>query len=173
MAGRCQSGLALGALVLSVAGSVGNAQARLSPEERQAINDRFVQRVKASIAGREGEPAERVFRNIRFELFKPIPAGDLLDIMNGGYARALGVTCTHCHVEHDFSSDEKRPKRAARAMAGMHRAINQELAKMTDLESDPEDRFINCGTCHRGSTRPQRADPRANGTGLAGSRRSG
>jgi hypothetical protein len=130
---------------------------RLSPEERQAINDRFVQRLKVSIAGREAEPAERVFKNVRFELFKPIPAADLLDIMNGGYARALGVTCTHCHVESDFSSDEKRPKRAARAMAGMHRAINQELAKMTELESDPEDRFINCGTCHRGSLRPQRA----------------
>jgi hypothetical protein len=130
---------------------------RMSPEERQAINDRFVQRLRAGIAGREGEPAERVFRNIRFELFKTIAAADLLDIMNGGYARALGVTCTHCHVESDFSSDEKRPKRAARAMAGMHRAINQELAKMSDLESDPEDRFINCGTCHRGSLRPQRA----------------
>jgi hypothetical protein len=130
-------------------------QTRLSPEERQTINDRFVRRLTASIAGRENEPAERVFKNIRFELFKTIAAGDLLDIMNGGYSRALGVTCTHCHVDSDFSSDEKRPKRAARAMAGMHRAINQELAKMTDLESDPEDRFINCGTCHRGSVRPR------------------
>lgn len=126
-------------------------------EDRQQVNDRFVQRIKASIAGREHEPAGRVFRNIRFPLFKPIPAGNLLDIMDGGYSRALGVTCTHCHVETDFSSDEKRPKRAARAMAGMHRAINQQLAKMRDLESDPEDRFINCGTCHRGSLRPQRA----------------
>jgi hypothetical protein len=158
--------LAIGSLIF-VAGSVlvcaqqsspATAEAtRLSPGERQAINDGFVQRLKASIAGRESEPADRVFKNVRFELFKTIPAADLLGIMNGGYARALGVTCTHCHVENDFSSDEKRPKRAARAMAGMHRAINQELARMTDLESDPEDRFINCGTCHRGSLRPQRA----------------
>jgi hypothetical protein len=163
-AGTCLV-LAIG-LLIHVADAVVSAQppspvtaepTRLSPEERQAINDRFVQRLKKNIAGREGEPAERVFKNVRFELFKPIAAADLLDIMNGGYARALGVTCTHCHVESDFSSDEKRPKRAARAMAGMHRAINKELAKMSDLESDPEDRFINCGTCHRGSLRPQRA----------------
>ena len=125
-------------------------------DDRQRINDEFVQRIKTSIAGREHEPAGKVFKNIRFALFKPTPAGDLLDIMNGGYSRALGVTCTHCHVETDFASDEKRPKRAARAMAGMHRAINQQLAKMQDLESDPEDRFINCATCHRGSLRPQR-----------------
>jgi hypothetical protein len=162
-AGTCLV-LAIG-LLIHVADAVVSAQppspvtaepTHLSPEERQAINDRFVQRLKKNIAGRESEPAERVFKNVRFELFKPIAAADLLDIMNGGYARALGVTCTHCHVESDFSSDEKRPKRAARAMAGMHRAINQELAKMSDLESDPEDRFINCGTCHRGSLRPQR-----------------
>jgi hypothetical protein len=157
--------LAIASLALILASVVVGAQpsaistyatVRPSPEERQQINDKFVQRVMASIAGREQEPADRVFKNIRFPLFKRIPAGDLLDIMNGGYSRALGVTCTHCHIETDFSSDEKRPKRAARAMAKMHRAINQELARMRDLESDPEDRFVNCGTCHRGSTRPQK-----------------
>ena len=157
--------LAIGSLIRA-AGAVVCAQppspvaaesTRLSPEERQAINDRFVQRLKVEHR-RPGERASgAVFKNLHFELFKTIAAADLLDIMNGGYARALDVTCTHCHVKSDFSSDEKRPKRAARAMAGMHRAINQELAKMTDLESDPEDRFINCGTCHRGSLRPQRA----------------
>jgi hypothetical protein len=42
-------------------------------------------------------------------------------------------------------------------MAAMHRALNQQLAAMPDLESDREDRFINCGACHRGSLRPQRA----------------
>jgi hypothetical protein len=126
-----------------------------SPEERQRINDRLVERLRASIAGREHEPAARVFKNIRFELFKKIPAGDLLGIMDGGYSKALGVTCTHCHVEADFASDRRRPKRAARAMAAMHRAINRELARMDDLESEPEDRFINCGTCHRGSLHPQ------------------
>lgn len=123
---------------------------------RQEINDRFVARLTAAIAGREQEPAGRVFKNIRFALFKKIPAVDLLDIMNGGYSKALGVDCTHCHVETDFASDQKPPKRVAREMAAMHRRINQTLARMKALDSLPEDRFINCGTCHRGTLRPQK-----------------
>ena len=39
--------------------------------------------------------------------------------MDVGYSRALGVSCTHCHDDQKFASDEKRPKRAAREMAGM------------------------------------------------------
>jgi hypothetical protein len=142
-------------LLILPAGFGGAQQPRLSPEERQKINDEFVERHRADIAGRESEPAARVFKNIRFPLFKKIPAADLLDIMNGGYAQALGVTCTHCHVENDFSSDEKRTKRAAREMAEMHRGINQQLLRMRNLASDGEERFINCATCHRGSNRPQ------------------
>ena len=126
---------------------------------RQEINNRFVARLTAGIAGREQEPAGRVFKNIRFALFKKIPAADLLDIMNGGYSKALGVTCTHCHVETDFASDEKPPKRVAREMAAMHRRINQTLARMKALDSLPEDRFINCGTCHRGTLHPQKRTP--------------
>jgi hypothetical protein len=125
----------------------------------QETNDRFVQQLSARIAGRENEPAELVFKNIRLEWFKPVPATQLLDIMNGGYARALGVRCTHCHVEDDFASDDKRPKRAAREMASMHWDINQRLAKMENLEGAPQDRFINCATCHRGATDPRESQP--------------
>ena len=74
--------------------------------------------------------------------------------MNRGYSRALGVACTHCHVEDDFASDDKRPKRAAREMAHLHRMINEQLSKMQDLEPKPEGRFINCSTCHRGEINP-------------------
>ena len=74
--------------------------------------------------------------------------------MNGGYSRALGVACTHCHVEQDLSSDDKRPKRAAREMAVMHKMINDQLGKMQNLEIKPEERFINCSTCHRGQINP-------------------
>jgi Photosynthetic reaction centre cytochrome C subunit len=133
--------------------------AREPTPSRQEINDRFVARLTADIAGREHEPAGRVFKNIRFALFKKIPAADLLDIMNGGYSKALGVTCTHCHVETDFASDEKAPKRVAREMAAMHRRINQALGRMKELDSLPEDRFINCGTCHRGTLHPQKRTP--------------
>ena len=76
--------------------------------------------------------------------------------MNTGYAKALGVTCSHCHDVGDFASDDKRPKRAAREMAGMHFGINQQLLKMENLATQPpERRFINCMTCHRGQIKPR------------------
>ena len=125
----------------------------------QEINDRFVEQIAERIVGRENEPAGQVFKNMRIDWLKTTPARQLLDIMNGGYARALGVRCTHCHVESDFSSDDKRPKRAAREMAAMHHTVNQTLAKMENLTSAPEERSINCATCHRGKTDPHDARP--------------
>ncbi len=148
----------LGSNVLLVAFFLGpGVAASQSPRSLsvQEINDRFVQRFSQRIAGRENEPSERVFTNIKLDWFRSVPAKQLLDIMNGGYASALGVRCTHCHVEDDFASDDKRPKRAAREMAAMHWDINQRLAKMENLEGAPQDRFINCAMCHRGATAPR------------------
>ena len=126
----------------------------LSPT--QEINNRFVKQISESIAGKENLPAEQVFKNIQH--LKGVPAGRLLRIMNGGYSRALGVACTHCHMEQDFSSDDKRPKRAAREMALMHRSINEQLGKMQNLAPRPEGRAINCTTCHRGAVNPMATD---------------
>ena len=137
----------------------GTAPRTSAEPSTQEINDRFEQEIAERIVGRENEPAGKVFKNMRIEWLKTTPARQLLDIMNFGYARALGVRCTHCHVEHDFSSDDKRPKRAAREMATMHRTINQTLRKMKDLKSEPEERLINCATCHRGQTSPRDARP--------------
>jgi hypothetical protein len=78
--------------------------------------------------------------------------------MNEGYSRALGVTCTHCHNDQNFASDEKRPKRAAREMAVMHRMINDALRKMQNIEIPPDNRPINCFTCHRGAIDPTKTD---------------
>jgi hypothetical protein len=114
-----------------------------------------VKQISDRIAGHENEPAEQVFKNVQW--FKGTPAGRLLLIMNLGYSRALGVNCTHCHVEQDFSSDDKRPKRAAREMAAMHRMINDQLKKMQNLEPKPN-RAINCSTCHRGAIDPMATD---------------
>jgi hypothetical protein len=122
----------------------------------QEINDGFVRQISAQIAGHESEPAERVFKNV--QIMKNAPARTFLVIMNAGYSKALGVACTHCHVESDFSSDEKRPKKAAREMATMHRGINEQLSKMLNLSQPSDKRSINCITCHRGSV-----DPLSNG----------
>ena len=121
----------------------------------QEINDTLVQKISKQIAGHEQEPAAQVFKNIQLDVFKKTPASRLLLIMNLGYSRALGVNCTHCHVKEDFSKDDKRPKRAAREMALMHFSINQQLAKMRELDPNPQGRFINCSTCHRGSVKPK------------------
>jgi hypothetical protein len=120
----------------------------------QEINDAFVQKISKQIAGHEQEPAAQVFRNIQFDVLRKAPASRLLLIMNLGYSRALGVNCTYCHVEADFSKDDKRPKRAAREMALMHFSINQQLAKMRELDPNPQGHFVNCSTCHRGSVKP-------------------
>jgi len=120
----------------------------------QETNERLAQQVLKSIAGHENEPAEQVFMDIEIESLKKVPAARFVNIMKMGYAKALGVACTHCHDEKDFSSDEKRPKRAAREMAAMHRMINQQLGGMKELEDPPDKRAINCSTCHRGSIDP-------------------
>jgi hypothetical protein len=116
-----------------------------------------VKQLAARIAGKEKEPAGSVFKNVLLPNLTGVPAGQFLVIMNFGYSKALGVTCTHCHNDADFSSDEKRPKRAAREMAVMHHAINDQLSKMENLDLKTEDRYINCGTCHRGVVNPRDA----------------
>lgn len=136
--------------------SSSSAQAEPAKPTTQEINDGFVQKISKQITGREQEPAGKVFKNVH--IMTNTPAAKFLLIMNLGYSRALGVTCTHCHVEEDFSSDDKRPKRAAREMAAMHRSINDQLAKMQNLEANPQGHFINCSTCHRGNVDPLAGD---------------
>ena len=144
------------AIVMAMACTTAQPPKTTPPSATQQINDRYVRDILARIAGHENEPAEKVFKNIQW--LKDVPASRFLRIMNGGYARALGVTCTHCHVETDFSSDDKRPKRAAREMAVMHRMINTRLREMQNLEQPTDKRSINCSTCHRGSIDPVSTD---------------
>ena len=62
-------------------------------------------KLREQIKGREKEPAEKVFKNIKS--FEGVPAGRLLAIMEFGYARSLGVDCTHCHVPEKWESEDK------------------------------------------------------------------
>ncbi len=107
--------------------------------------------LRKSIAGKEQAPAETVFKNI--QLFKGVPAGRVLRIMELGYARSLGVDCTHCHVPGAWEKDDKPTKQVARDMAAMVTAINnQHLKQIKNLKS--ESPAVNCTTCHRGQTKP-------------------
>ena len=91
--------------------------------------------LRKSIAGKENEPAEKVFKNI--QLLKGMPAARLLRVMELGYSRSLGVTCTHCHVPGDWEKDDKPTKQIARDMAGMVAAINtQHLKQIKNMKSE-------------------------------------
>ena len=84
-----------------------------------------------------------------------------LRTMMRGFAGALGVRCTHCHVGDDpndlrsidFTSDEKIEKRKAREMIRMVRRINEELLAGVPERSEPPV-VVACRTCHHSLTRP-------------------
>ena len=110
-----------------------------------------IARLKEQIKGKENEPAEKVFKNI--QMMKAVPAGRLLAIMEMGYARSLGVNCTHCHAPEKWESEEKPTKQIAREMAAMVGKINGDMLKnIKNLKS--ENPVINCTTCHRGQVKP-------------------
>ena len=71
------------------------------------------------------------------------------------YTQALGVMCTHCHVQNDFASDEKPQKTTARMMIAMARDIN---AKFPDAAAKT---YVTCYTCHNGKVTPMTAPPPA------------
>jgi len=119
----------------------------------EAANEREAIKVLDEIPDRQDEPAEQVFPNV--VTLRGVTARQLVNIMAADYSRALGVTCSHCHVAGDYTSDAKREKRAARDMAMMSRTINQSLRRMENLESKPaESRAITCMTCHQGKLNP-------------------
>jgi hypothetical protein len=108
--------------------------------------------VLRSIAGRETQPAESVFKNIK--ILKGVPAGRLVNIMNLGFGRSLGVSCGFCHVPGKWDLDDKEEKNTARLMFAMVQTINRDyISKVPHDQGDPTP-VVNCFTCHRGNARP-------------------
>lgn len=116
-----------------------------------AANQKTVAELREKIKGRENVSADSVFENIK--LFKGVPAGRLLAIMEMGFSRSLGVRCEHCHVAGKWASEDKKQKQIARDMAAMSRTINDSLlAKIPNLGGPHP--TVNCTTCHRGQVKP-------------------
>ena len=104
----------------------------------------------AWLAGRENQPAESVYKNIK--LFKGQPAIRVLNVMARGFSPALGVSCSHCHVTGEYEREDKNTKQIARDMFAMVNGINAELKKIPNIKSTNP--TVNCSTCHRGQARP-------------------
>ena len=119
---------------------------------RQAFDQKAaIAKLREQIKGRENDPADKVFKNI--QILKTFPAGRVLAVMEFGYARSLGVDCTHCHVPDKWESEEKGQKQVAREMWGMMGKINGDLLKnIKNLKSAAP--TVNCTTCHRGQVTP-------------------
>jgi hypothetical protein len=131
-------GLVIGMALIGMTNSCTHGLIELSPA---------FQELRQRIEGRENEPAETVFDNIR--VMQGIPAERVLRIMTNSFAPALGVRCGHCHLDGDWASDDKEPKRIAREMWRMTGEINDEVGEIIG-----PDARVTCATCHRGSTRP-------------------
>ena len=113
--------------------------------------ERYVAEVRQQIAGKETLPASQVFKNVK--TMTDMPAGRLLAVMNLGYGKSLGVSCTHCHVAGQWDSEDKTQKQTARDMSAMAARINNELLKNIPNLKGPN-AVVNCTTCHRGQVKP-------------------
>src|SRR5713101_7696885 len=64
------------------------------------------------------------------------------------YTRALGVECTHCHVDGNWRDESKPQFATARNMARMVTALNGD--QLRDIGE------VSCWTCHGGQVKPAR-----------------
>ncbi len=117
-----------------------------------ARRDSGAANVLRSIAGRENQPAESVFKNIK--IFKGVLAGRLVNIMNNGFGRSLGVSCGFCHVPGKWDLDDKEEKSTARLMFAMVQTINRDYIAKVPVDSGSPPPTVNCMTCHRGMPKP-------------------
>jgi len=110
--------------------------------------------LEAEIAGKEQSPAEQVFKNI--QTFKGRPAIAVLRVMEQAFVANLGVECSYCHVEKQYESDEKNPKKVAREMWVMRAQVQEQARKA----SGNAQAVVTCYTCHKGKPKPEFAPGR-------------
>ena len=91
--------------------------------------------------------AQQQYKNLKVLTPDDMRAGAMRKI-----AGAMGKGCDFCHVQGDFSSDDKPEKATARKMMEMVHQIN--------ANNFPDGKeHVTCYTCHRGSTEPLTAPP--------------
>jgi hypothetical protein len=141
--------------ILSVSFSPGRVNSKISyidtlEEERL----KYMNEVLESIKGKEKMNTDSVFKNIQlFKGTKKFTAEHFLLMMDLGWGKGLGVSCTYCHVPGKWESDEKPAKQIARGMYGIRQMVNDKLKTIKGLQSGQP--LINCGTCHNGEPIPK------------------
>jgi hypothetical protein len=129
-------------------GPPGGGRKRRPPnwEVQDSIRRATVAEVLAEVAGRENEPAGKVFKNVK--LLKQMPVTEFLKTMDESYGRGLGYTCSNCHVDKDFANDTKKGKVIARQMQVMTTGINQKyLSRIKEMDDDYQK--ATCVSCHK------------------------
>jgi hypothetical protein len=122
-----------------------------TPEEIKKFNTEQISALEKQIAGKENQPSEAVFKNIK--ILTGIPAGNLLKIMQMGFSQSLGTSCAHCHVVGQWEKEDKPTKQITRDMWSMdHAVVSDYLKKMEGLKD--RNPLVNCTTCHRGQLKP-------------------
>lgn len=125
------------------------AEAKVNPHAEEIA--RYSAELRRQIAGRESEPVEKVFQNLK--VLSGFPAERLISAMEN-WSEALGVSCDYCHVKNEWHQDAAAEKDISRQMVKMGERINAELRTMKGLEYHSAS--ITCYSCHRGETEPAR-----------------
>lgn len=123
-----------------------------NPMAQDTARRKQVDSILVAIAGRENEPAGRVFKNVK--VLKDMPAGQFVRQMDTNYGRGLGMTCANCHVIGQYDGDTRKNKRVSRDMQLIVNYINNvQLTNIRELDEDFTK--VSCVTCHAGSGHPR------------------
>src|ERR1700754_3827848 len=112
-------------IFLTSTGNRGNRNGLSHEDSLEMDRMKWMKEVLNSIKGREKLPADSVFKNLKVIKGKSsISAEHLLLMMNYGWSKELGVTCSYCHIPGKWDSDSLRAKDIARGMWNMRQQIN-------------------------------------------------
>ena len=142
-------------VIFSLARSNGNANSRSFEDSLEIDRLKYMNQVMESIKGKEKMRADSVFKNLKvIKGQSSVSAEHLLWMMNWGWSKELGVSCSYCHTIGKWESDSLDTKDIARGMWNMRVQINNEiLPKITGRNywNNPK---VTCITCHRGKPIP-------------------
>jgi hypothetical protein len=120
-----------------------------------ADRKKWMDEVFQSIKGKEKWPADSVFKNLKImKGNNNLSAEHLLWMMNYGWSKELGITCSYCHVPGKWESDSLPTKEIARGMYNMRQQINGEILPGITGKDYFKNPKVTCITCHRGEAIP-------------------